>query len=50
MKEFMGDAVSLGADKATWTKCQFVRMPGGKRDNGANQAIIYFNPEVLPWN
>lgn len=43
--EFMRHAVSLGADPATWTRCQFVRMPDGMRDNGKRQSVIYFNPE-----
>ena len=44
---FMRYAVSLGADKATWTRSQFVRLPDGLRDNGTRQGIIYFNPERL---
>jgi hypothetical protein len=43
---FMRFAVSLGADRATWTRSQFVRMPGGKRDNGKPQTVYFFNPEV----
>ena len=31
---FMGYAISLGADPPTWTRSQFVRMPGAMRDNG----------------
>jgi len=30
-RELMGYAVSLGADPATWTRCQLVRLPGGRR-------------------
>lgn len=44
---FMRYAVSLGADDATWTRSQFVRMPDGTRDNGNRQAVYYFRPEVL---
>jgi len=40
-------AVSLGADSATWTKSQFVRMPDGTRENGKRQEILYFNPASL---
>ena len=40
-------AVSLGADRATWTRSQFVRMPDGTRDNGKRQTVYFFNPEVL---
>jgi hypothetical protein len=45
--EFMRYAVSLGADDATWSRCQLVRMPDGTRDNGNRQSIVYFCPEVL---
>jgi hypothetical protein len=44
---FMQYGVSLGADRATWTRSQFVRMPDGTRDNGKRQAVYFFNPEVL---
>lgn len=44
---FFRSAVRLGADPATWTACQFVRMPGGRRENGAEQDIRFFNPGVL---
>ena len=48
--KFMQYAVSLGADRATWTRCQFVRMPGGVRQNGQRQNVLFFNPEVLEGN
>jgi hypothetical protein len=47
IRKFFRYAVAAGADAATWTKCQWVRMPGGLRDNGKRQAVIYFNPEQL---
>jgi hypothetical protein len=47
LRHFMRYAVRLGADRATWTRSQFVRMPDGSRDNGNRQAIYFFNPEVL---
>jgi hypothetical protein len=47
LKVFMRHAVSLGADPATWTKSQFVRMPDGLRDNGKRQEVIFFNPKEL---
>lgn len=49
LRAFMKHAVSLGADPATWTRCQFVRMPGGRRDGdrGALQRVLFFNPSVL---
>lgn len=43
---FMRYAVSLGADPATWTRSQFVRMPGGWRaDKKRRQDVYFFNPE-----
>jgi hypothetical protein len=47
LHDFMRYAVSLGADPATWTRSQFVRMPDGTRDNGERQTVYFFNPEVL---
>jgi hypothetical protein len=47
LKPFMRRAVRLGADKATWTRCQFVRMPDGTRDNGNRQRVHYFAPDVI---
>jgi len=47
MHRFMRFAVSLGADPATWTRIQLVRMPDGVRDNGKRQRVLYFNPAVL---
>jgi hypothetical protein len=46
LRSFMQYAVSLGADRATWTRSQFVRMPDGTRANGKRQAVYFFNPEV----
>jgi hypothetical protein len=45
--DFFRSAVALGADRATWTRCQLVRMPGGTRDNGKRQTVHFFNPEVI---
>ena len=47
LRRFMRYAVALGGDPATWTRCQFVRMPGGRRDNGNRQTIYFFNPEAI---
>jgi hypothetical protein len=47
LRSFMNYAVSLGADSATWTRSQFVRMPDGMREGGARQMVYFFNPEVL---
>lgn len=47
--EFFRYAVSLGADPATWTRSQFVRIPQGWRaDKQALQQVLYFNPSKLP--
>ena len=46
-REFMAYAVRLGADPATFTRSQFVRMPGGTRDNGRRQVVWYFDPPPL---
>jgi hypothetical protein len=47
VQRFMRYAVSLGADAATWTRSQFVRMPDGTRDNGKRQTVYFLHPEVL---
>ena len=44
LQRFMRYAVSLVADRATWTPSQFVRMPDGTRDNGNSQTVYFFNP------
>jgi hypothetical protein len=41
-RAFMTRATRIGADPATWTKCQLVRFPGGTRDNGSRQRVEYF--------
>lgn len=47
LRKFMDGAVLLGADNATWSRSQFVRMPEGKRENGRRQTVYYFNPSVI---
>lgn len=45
VKEFFRYACSLGADPATWTPSQFVRMPDGTRplkDGNAVRQTVYF--------
>jgi len=44
LRRFMNYAVSLGADRATWTRSQFVRVADGLRENGQRQRVFYFNP------
>jgi hypothetical protein len=47
LRRFMEYAVNLGADPATWTRSQFVRMPDGTRDNGKKQTVFFFNPRPM---
>ena len=47
LRRFMESAVSLGADRATWTRSQFVRMPDGTRDTGKRQTVYFFNPRPI---
>ena len=47
VERFFRYAVSLGADRATWTRSQFVRMPDGVRDTGERQAVYFFNPSLV---
>jgi hypothetical protein len=44
LRPFMDYAVQLGADRATWCRSQFVRMPFGTRENGLQQTTFYFDP------
>jgi hypothetical protein len=41
--KFFRYAVRLGADRATWTRSQFVRIPDGRRDNGNRQTVFFLN-------
>lgn len=43
VEKFFRYAVALGADPATWTRSQFVRMPDGTRDNGNHQTVFFLN-------
>jgi hypothetical protein len=47
VEKFFRFAVSLGGDHATWTRCQFVRMPDGQRDDGKRQRVVYFDPKRM---
>jgi hypothetical protein len=38
-RDFFAYALRLGACDSTWTPCQLVRAPGGRRDNGQHQVI-----------
>jgi hypothetical protein len=46
LRRLMEYAVSIGADPKTWTANQFVRLPGGLRDSGARQGVLFFNAAV----
>ena len=48
LRPFFTEARRLGADSATWSPCQLVRIPEGTRSNGRRQPVIYFNPALLP--
>jgi hypothetical protein len=43
VRRFFGYAVSLGADSATWTRSQFVRMPDGIRGGKTIQRVFFLN-------
>ena len=45
--EFMRVAVALGADPATWCKCQLVRLPGGIRYDAAGLPVAGQTVEYL---
>lgn len=47
LRRFMEYAVLLGADKASWTPSQFVRMPDGLRDGRWRQTVYFFNPLLI---
>ena len=47
VEKFFRYAVSLGADPATWTCSQFVRMPDGLRDNGRPQTVFFLSFKPL---
>lgn len=44
VRRFFRYAVSLGADCATWTRSQFVRMPDGTRESGNRQTVYFLCP------
>ncbi len=47
VQRFFRYAVSLGADSATWTRSQFVRMPDATRGNGKVQRVRFLNYKAL---
>jgi len=46
VKDFFMKAAEVGCDTRLWLKSQFCRMPGGIRDNGKRQEILYINPKL----
>ncbi len=50
VEKFFRYAVSLGADRATWTRSQFVRMPDGTRDKGNRQTVFFLNFKPMEMN
>lgn len=48
LKPFFSRCCLLGADTATWSKVQLVRLPGGARPDGRKQPVHYFNPALCP--
>ena len=45
---WFGEVCLIGADPAGWTRCQYFRMPRGiRKETGAEQEIIYFNPDAI---
>ena len=47
VRDWFEFALRLGADPATWTWNQLVRMPQGMRDNGNRQQVLYFDRRKL---
>jgi hypothetical protein len=48
LHNFMRYAAKLGADPATYTRSQFVRMPGAIRSNtGRKQTVHYYDPSLI---
>jgi hypothetical protein len=45
-RRFMAEAIALGADPKLWCRSQFVRLPDGRRGNGARQTCFFLNPRT----
>ncbi len=48
LKAFFNAACRLGADPVTWSRCQLVRLPGGMREDGRRQPVLFCDPCRLP--
>lgn len=46
--KFFDIACLLGADPATWLRCQLVRVPGAIRSAGVVQKCLYIDPDAFP--
>ena len=44
---FFTTCCSYGADPATWSRCQMIRLPAGTRGDDTPQRILYFNPALI---
>ena len=40
-------ATARGADASHWTRCQLIRCPEGRRENGEEQPVLYCNPDFM---
>jgi hypothetical protein len=49
-KDLSAYAQVLGADNCLSTISQLFRMPGGTRENGKHQSVLYFNPSIINLN
>lgn len=43
---FFSQAALMGCDTSLWDTCKWVRMPGGLRDNGQRQLVLYIDEEA----
>ena len=51
VERFMRYSAVIGADPALFrNRSQFVRLPGGTRDDGRRQAVVWWNPAALAVN
>ena len=40
-------ATERGADASHWTRCQLIRCPEGRRENGKEQPVLYIDPRFM---
>jgi hypothetical protein len=46
----MDEAIKIGCDPRIKVVSQYFRMPGGARDNGKRQAVVYLDRRVIGSN